>query len=57
MGSTAGTIAGIVIPDKTTAVAGSLGLMAQQAFYVKLGSIAQTASAAQLMDLHIETLQ
>ena len=57
MGSTAGTIAGIVIPDKSTAVVGSLGLFAQDTFYVKFGSIAQAASAAQLMDLHIETLQ
>jgi hypothetical protein len=50
-------IAGIWLTDSNTAAVGSLGLMAQDTFFIKFGSVAQAASSSQLMDLHIETLQ
>ena len=53
---TGGTIAGINLDDKLTAAVTALGLFSQDTVYVKFGSIAQAASAAQLLDLHIETV-
>jgi hypothetical protein len=55
-GTSAGTTPAITLDDTGTAAVASLGLFSQDTISVNFGSIAQAASAAQLLDLHIETI-
>ena len=47
---------GVVANENSVAAVGSLGLFAQNTISVSFGSIAQASSAAQLLELHVETL-